>query len=95
MQHHRMARFLAAIAAALPLAAQAALEPIPTESGFSGAIMLGAGWVEGENNLVAGNTFADILGGLEIPPDEDLDGDQTPDAWTFLGDYSASQITIE
>jgi hypothetical protein len=51
---------LAALIAAVPLSSNAALDPIPKESGFSGSINLGAGWVEAENNLVAGNTFVDI-----------------------------------
>jgi hypothetical protein len=60
MKTHGTARALAAIVAIVPLAAEGALDQIPSETGFSGAVLLGAGWVEAENNLVAGNTFADI-----------------------------------
>jgi hypothetical protein len=59
MKFHKTS-LLAALTAAVPLTAGAALDQIPTESGFGGSIMLGAGWIEAENNLVAGNTFADI-----------------------------------
>ena len=60
MKTHGIGRMLAAIVAVVPLAAQGALDQIPTESGFSGSVLLGAGWVEAESNLIAGNKFADI-----------------------------------
>jgi len=50
----------ATIAAACPLSAWSAIDPIPEESGFSGSVLLGAGWIEGESNLVKGNKFAEI-----------------------------------
>jgi hypothetical protein len=50
----------AMIATACPLTAWSASEPIPEESGFSGSVLLGAGWVEVESNLIKGNKFADV-----------------------------------
>ena len=37
-----------------------ALEPIPTDSGWSGFLIGGAGYVDGESNLISGNSLLDF-----------------------------------
>ena len=41
---------------------------------------------------IAGVALGDMLVGLQVPPDVDLDDDGTPESWRFLGDWSAVQV---
>ncbi len=60
MKLRSVASALLAGALFVPVGSWAALDPIPTTSGWSGSFILGAGWTEVESNLIAGNKFADI-----------------------------------
>jgi hypothetical protein len=43
---------------------------------------------------IAGVALGDMLVGLQVPPDLDLDDDGTPESWRFLGDWSAVQVDL-
>ncbi|MFH1531746.1 MAG: hypothetical protein ABIK09_13555 [Pseudomonadota bacterium] len=43
---------------------------------------------------IAGQSLAVLLEGLGVPRDLDLDADGTPDAWQFLGRFTASQVGL-
>ena len=60
MNVRRIAPALLAGALVFPVGSWAALDPIPTTSGWSGSFIVGAGWTEVESNLIAGKDFADV-----------------------------------
>ncbi len=43
---------------------------------------------------IAGVALGDMLVGLQVPPDLDLDDDGTPESWRFLGDWTAVQVEL-
>ncbi|MBM4370931.1 MAG: hypothetical protein FJ098_04715 [Deltaproteobacteria bacterium] len=43
---------------------------------------------------IAGVPLGTMLPGLEVPPDVDLDGDGTPESWRFVGDFTATAVTL-
>ena len=43
---------------------------------------------------IAGGPLGDMLVGLDVPPDMDLDDDGTPESWRFLGDFTAIQVEL-
>ncbi len=57
---NKVSRLLFGGVLALALSSASAFDPIPKESGFSGRVILGGGYVVAENNLVKGNAFVDI-----------------------------------
>ena len=59
---HRFTRLLLLVAVMmlLPLSSAYAIEPIPTESGFSGFLSIGGGYNRVKSNMIAGNTFGDV-----------------------------------
>lgn len=44
---------------------------------------------------IAGVPLGDMLVGLQVPPDVDLDDDGTPESWRFLGGWSAVQVELK
>ncbi len=51
---------LAVLIMALVCTPAPAFEPIPTESGFSGYVRVGGGYVQVSSNMIAGNNFGDV-----------------------------------
>lgn len=57
-----------------------ALEPIPTEDGFSGYINMGVATIKGKTNMIAGNSLGDISGRVinSLNNDADSESDTMP-----------------
>ena len=65
----------------------------PTGETVSGGTLVGALTEEDAASItLMGTDFATFLTGLSLPPDLDLDGDGTEDAWRFVGTWDAARV---
>ena len=77
---------------ALLLSGTIAMDGSGIDQGVLDGVLTGA---DAAQVQIAGVALGDMLIGLKVPPDVDLDEDGTAESWRFLGEFVAAQVGLK